>query len=124
MATQPPSLKRETKGLKLLPLFTIFGWILIGFSILISILVLAPIAASYWGGNAKAARDAAKAGSLLLSQLSILARWPKILPPLIFLGVASFMLGIAMEFAAIPGLLDRRTKLLVQAIPVMGKSKK
>jgi hypothetical protein len=43
---------------------------------------------------------------------------------LIFLGVASFMLGIAMEFAAIPGLLDRRTKLLVQAIPVMGKSKK
>ncbi len=124
MATQLPSMKRETKGLKLFPIFSLMGWILIGFSILISILVLVPTAASYWGGNAKAARDVAEVGSVLLGQLSILARWPKILPPLIFLGVASFMLGIAMEFAAIPDILDRRSDLLVQVIPVMGKTKK
>ena len=124
MATQLPPLKRETKSLKLFSLFSLLGWILIGFSILISILVLAPTAASYWGGNAKAARDVAEAGSVLLGQLSVLAAWPKILTPLIFLGVASFMLGIAMEFAAIPAILDRRSDLLVQVIQVMGKSKK
>jgi hypothetical protein len=46
------------------------------------------------------------------------------LPPLTFLGVAFFMLGIAMEFAAIPKILDRRTELLVKVVPMMGQSKK
>lgn len=124
MATKLPALDRETKGLKFFSLATILGWVLIGFSILISVLVLAPTAASYWGANAKSVRDVAEVGSSLLNQLSILARWPKILPPLTFLGVASFMLGIALEFAAIPRILDRRTDLLVKVVPLMGQSKK
>lgn len=123
MAQQLPKLERETTGLKLFPLFTILGWVLIGFSILISILVLAPTAASYWGGSAKAVRDAAEIGSSVLGQLTTVAWWPKLLLPLTLLGVASFMLGIALEFGAIPGILDRRTEILVKAVPLMGKGK-
>jgi len=122
MATPKLSkLDRETTGLKLFPLFTLLGWILIGFSILVLVIVLAPTGASYWGANAKAARDAAEVGSTLLGQLTTLAWWPKLLLPLIFLGVASFMVGIAMEFAAIPKILDRRIELLTRAVPLMGK---
>lgn len=121
MALQLPRLERETTGLKLFPLFTLLGWVLIGFSILIGVLVLAPTAASYWGGNARATRDAAVAGSALLGQLTTLGWWPKLLLPLTFSGVASFMLGIALEFAAIPGILDRRIEALKRALPLMGK---
>jgi len=124
MATKLPALDRETKSLKLFPLATILGWVLIGFSILIGVLVLAPTASSYWGANAKSVRDGAEAGSFLLNQLGILAQWPKILPPLTFLGVTFFMLGIALEFAAIPAILNRRTELLAKVIPLMGQSKK
>jgi hypothetical protein len=121
MALKLSKLERETKGLKLFPLFTLLGWVLIGFSILVGVIVLGPTAASYWGGNAKAIRDVAEIGTPLLGQLTTLAWWPKFLVPLTFLGVASFMLGIAMEFAAIPGILDRRTEILTKAVPLMGK---
>ncbi len=123
MAPKLDRLDRETTGLKLFPLFSLMGWVLIGFSILVGVIVLASTAASYWGGNAKAVRDAATVGSALLGQLTTLAWWPKLLEPLIFLGVASFMIGIAMEFAAIPGILDRRIEVLKQAVPLMGKKK-
>ncbi len=121
MATKLSQLNRETTGLKLFPLFTLLGWILIGFSILIGIAILAPTASTYWGQNAKALRDAASVGSPLLAQLTTLAWWPKLLAPLTFLGVASFMIGIAMEFAAIPRILERRSDLLARAVPLMGK---
>ena len=121
MASQLNPLERETTGLKTFSLFTAMGWILVGISILISILVLAPTAAAYWGANAKAVRDAAEIGTPLLGQLTTLGWWPKLLPPLTFLGVASFMVGIAMQFAAIPEIIERRTKVLSQAVPLMGK---
>lgn len=121
MAPKLHKLEKETTGLKLFPIFTLLGWLLVGFSILIGVLFLAPTAAAYWGGNAKSVRDAAEVGSVLLSQLATLAWWPKLLLPLTFLGVASFMVGIAMQFAAIPGILERRTDLLVRAVPKMGK---
>lgn len=120
MAQQLSKLDRETKGLKLFPFLTLLGWALIGFSVLIGVLVLSPTAAAYWGENAKAARDAAGVGSSLLGQLATLQWWPKLLVPLAFLGVASFMTGIALEFAAIPGILDRRIAVLKQAVPLMG----
>jgi hypothetical protein len=120
MTAKLSKLNRETKGLKLFPLFTLMGWVLIGFSILIGVFLLSPTAASSWGASAKAVRDAAEVGSPLLAQLTTLAWWPKLLVPLTFLGVASFMLGIALEFAAIPGILERRTDILVKAVPLMG----
>jgi hypothetical protein len=58
-------------------------------------------------------------GSSLLGDLATLSAWPKILAPLTFLGVSSFMVGIALEFAAIPGILDRRISVLKEALPLM-----
>ena len=123
MAQQLPSLNQETRGLKVFPLLTLLGWALIGFSIAIFIVVLSPVGAAYWGDHAKQVRDAAVAGDSLLTDLSALARWPSLLAPLIFSGVASFMVGIAMEFAAIPGILERRSAVLKQAIVLMGGQK-
>ena len=120
MAQPLSKLDRETKGLKLFPVFTLVGWLLIAISILIGVVVLAPTAVSYWGGNAKAVRDAAVIGDSLLGNLATLQSIPKILVPLAFLGVASFMTGIALEFAAIPNIIDRRTAVLKQALPLMG----
>jgi hypothetical protein len=108
MTAQLSKLDRETTGLKVFPLFTLIGWVLIGFSILVGILVLGPTAASCWGGNAKAVHDGADVESDLLGQLTTLAWWPRLLVPLTFLGVASFMLGIALGFAAIPRIVERR----------------
>jgi len=122
MAKPLPKLERESTGLKLFPVFSLLGWLLIGFSIIIAVVVLSPTGVAYWGDNAKAARDAAAAGSGLLGDLTVLSVWPKILPPLIFLGVASFMVGIALEFAAIPSILDRRAKVLKEALPLMGRN--
>jgi len=122
MAKPLPNLDRETTGLKVFPLFTILGWGLIGLAVLVSIIFLGPIGSSYFGENAKAARDAAAAGQPLLSDLRTLAWWPKFLAPLIFLGVASFMVGIALEFAAIPNIIQRRIEVLKEAIPLMGRN--
>ncbi|NIN66313.1 MAG: hypothetical protein GTO63_16810, partial [Anaerolineae bacterium] len=71
---KPPTPGRQ---LTIFPLLTLLGWLLIGLSFLIGVLVLAPTAASYWGGNAKVARDAAEAGSLLLGQLQTLGVTPR-----------------------------------------------
>jgi hypothetical protein len=120
MAQSLSKLDRETKGLKLFPLFTLIGWLAIMIAVLIGVLVLSPTASSYWGGNAKVARDMAVSGDSLLTQLATLQALPKILVPLAFLGVASFMTGIALEFASIPGILDRRIAVLKQAVPLMG----
>lgn len=121
MAEKVSKLDRETTGLKLFPLVTLMGWMFIGFSIVVLVALLAPTGAAYWGGTAKATRDAAEIGSSLLGQLTILAWWPKLLKPFLVFGVASFMLGIALQFAAIPGILDRRIEVLKQALPLMGK---
>ena len=86
MTAKLSKLERETTGLKVFPLFTLVGWILIGFSLLVLVTVLAPTGASYWGANAKVTRDAAEVGSVLLAQLATLAWWPKLIPPLLFYG--------------------------------------
>jgi len=121
MSNQLSKLNKETTGLKLFPFFTIMGWGLVGFSLLFGVLVLGPTAADYLGGNAKSARDAAEVGTALLGQLTILGWWPKLLAPLTIMGVASFMIGIALGFAAIPAILERRIDVLKQALPLMGR---
>jgi len=103
------------------PLFTLLGWVLILASFLIGLTVLASTAASYWGGNSKAVRDAAEAGSALIGQLQTLTVTPRWLEPLTFLGVASFMTGIALEFSTIPGLLKARGQVMSAAFPLLVK---
>ncbi len=115
---QPP-----TPGwqLKVFALFTLLGWVLILVSFLIGLFGLAPTAAAYWGGNSKAVRDAAEAGSTLLGQLQTLGVTPRWLEPLTFVGVASFMLGIALEFSTIPAILKNRGQVMSAAFPLIVK---
>ena len=75
--TQLSKLDRETKGLKVFPLFTFLGWAFIGIAVLIGVVVISSTAADYWGGNVKAVRDAAAAGSGLLGQLTTIQAVPK-----------------------------------------------
>lgn len=107
--------------LKLFPILTILGWILIMLALIIGLVVLTPTAVNYFGANSKEVRDAAEAGSQLLSQISILASIPLWLEPLIFLGVAFFICGIALEFSVIPSLVKMRGDAMAKAFPLIVK---
>jgi hypothetical protein len=107
--------------LKIFPILTILGWILIMLALIIGLVVLTPTAVSYFGSNSKGIRDAAEAGSQLLSQISILASIPLWLEPLTFLGVAFFICGIALEFSVIPSLIKMRGDAMAQAFPSIVK---
>ena len=107
--------------MKAFPLFTLLGWVLILISFLIGLVVLSTTAAGYWGGNAKAVRDAAEAGSALLGQLQTLTVTPRWLEPLTFLGVASFMTGIALQFSTIPAILKNRGQVMSACFPLIVK---
>jgi len=102
---------------KVFPFFTVLGWILLSVSFLIGLLLLAPTASGYWGGNAKTLRDAAEAGSILIGQIGVLTTTPRWLEPLTFVGVASFMVGIALAFSSIPALLKNRGQILSACFP-------
>lgn len=105
--------------MRVYPIFTLLGWALVLFSLTVGVVVLSATAAEYWGSNAKAVRDAAGVGSELLGQLRVLAMTPNWLEPLTFLGVASFMLGIALEFSSIPSLLENRGDVLKVCFPLI-----
>jgi hypothetical protein len=107
--------------LKVFPVLTILGWILIALALIIGLVVLTPTAVNYFGANSKDVRDAAEAGSQLLSQIGILASIPLWLEPLTFLGVAFFICGIALEFSVIPNLVKMRGDAMAQAFPVLVK---
>ena len=107
--------------LKLFPILTILGWILIMLALIIGLVVLSPTAVNYFGANSKEVRDAAEAGSQLLSQISILASIPLWLEPLTFLGVAFFICGIALEFSVIPSLVKMRGDAMAKAFPLIVK---
>ena len=107
--------------LKLFPILTILGWILIGLALIIGLVVLTPTAVNYFGANSKEVRDAAEAGSQLLSQIGILASIPLWLEPLTFLGVAFFICGIALEFSVIPSLVKMRGDAMAKAFPLIVK---
>jgi hypothetical protein len=107
--------------LKVFPVLTILGWILISLALIIGLIVLTPTAVNYFGANFKEVRDAAEAGSVLLSQLGILASIPLWLEPLTFLGVAFFICGIALEFSIIPSLIKKRGDVMSQAFPLIVK---
>ena len=107
--------------LKLFPILTILGWILIMLALIIGLVVLTPTAVNYFGANSKEVRDAAEAGSQLLSQISILASIPLWLEPLIFLGVAFFICGIALEFSVIPSLVKMRGDAKAKTFPLIVK---
>ena len=105
--------------LKVFPIFTFLGWVSILTALFVGLFVLTPTALSYLGGNAKAVRDAAEVGSPLLSQLKTLTATPRWLEPLAFLGIASFMVGIALEFSSIPSILKNRGEVMKVCFPLL-----
>lgn len=107
--------------MRVFPWLAAIGWILITISFVVGLFVLAPTAISYWGESAKATRDAAPAGSSLLTALQTLNSVPRWLEPLTFLGVASFMLGIALEFSSIPQLLRNRGEVMRACFPLIAR---
>jgi hypothetical protein len=115
------AVEKKPYQLKVFPFLTALGWILILLSLIIGLVILAPTAADYFGGNSKEVRDAAGSGSALLSQLSILATIPLWLEPLTFLAVAFFICGIALEFSVIPSLVKMRGDVMAKAFPVIVK---
>jgi hypothetical protein len=110
---------RSAWQLKIYPIFSVMGWILISLALVVGLVVLTTTAQSYWGGNAKIARDSAEVGSVLIGQLQVLTVTPRWLEPLLFVGVASFMLGIALEFSAIPALLKNRGDVMKICFPLI-----
>lgn len=116
-----PEVTWQAKGYRL---FTLLGWVLILISFTIGTFTLAPTAVDYFGGNAKAARDAAVTGSDLIGQLVQLTATGRWLKPLTFLGVASFMVGIALEFSMIPDILKNRGEVMKACFPILVKKGK
>lgn len=107
---------------KIFPVFTLLGWALIGLSFALGAFVLAPTAASYWGGSAKVTRDAAEIGSALLAQLVAITATPRWLEPLTFVGLGSFIFGIALAFSTIPRLLANRGRLMAATFPLIAQT--
>ena len=115
MATITPP--KDSWQMRVFPIFTLAGLMIIMLAVIIGLFVLAPTAAQYWGDNAKAARDAAESGSTLLGNLGTLTTIPRWLAPLKFVGVAFFMTGIALEFSTIPYVLSNRGEVLSVCFP-------
>jgi hypothetical protein len=105
--------------LKVFPVFTLLGWIFISAALIVGLFVLTPTTIDYLSGNAKAVRDAAEFGTPLLAQLTTLTAIPRWLEPLAFLGVASFMVGIALEFSSIPAILQNRGEVMKVCFPLL-----
>ncbi len=119
-SVQTPAAARQ---MILVPIFTLIGWILIAVVFLIGLFVMAPTAANYFGASAKAARDTAEVGSPLLEQLTTLATMGRWLEPLAFVGVACFMVGIALAFSSIPALLKNRGAVMSACFPYIAERK-
>ena len=79
-------------------------------------IVLAVIAADYYG-NSKAVRDAAEAGSGLLSQLATIQGLKAWLLPFSFLGIATFLTGFGFAFANILKNVRLRGDTMAAALP-------
>lgn len=107
--------------LRFYPLLTLVGWMLVMLAVIVGLFVLSPTAADYFGTNAKSVRDAAEAGSALQAQLTTLTATPRWLEPALFVGVAAFMVGIAMAFSTIPGLLKNRGEIMSLCFPILVK---
>ena len=107
---------------RVFPLFLLAGWLFILTAFVIGVFVLAPTASAYWGSHAKAVRDSAEIGSTLLNQLSTLASTPRWLVPLAFVGVGSFIVGIALAFSTIPALLKNRGQVMKAVFPLIVKA--
>ncbi len=84
--------------------------------------VLAVVASDYYS-NSKAVRDAAEAGSGVLSQLSNIQATKAWLLPLEILGIASFLFGFGFAFANILANIRLRGNTMAAVLPALKERK-
>ena len=85
-------------------------------------IVLAVIAGDYYA-NSKAVRDAAEAGSGILSQLGSIEAFSDWLLPFAFLGIATFISGFGFAFANILRNVRLRGGTMAAALPELKERK-
>ncbi len=98
------------------------GGMMIIVAITVIWIVLAGLAGDYYS-NSKAVRDAAEAGSPVLSQLSIIQATKAWLLPLEILGIASFLMGFGFAFANILQYIRLRGNTLAAVLPALKERK-
>ena len=84
--------------------------------------VLAVLAGDYYS-NGKAVRDAAEAGSTLLSDLQNIETAKAWLMPLPILGVSTFLLGFGFAFANILKNIQLRANTMAAVLPALRERK-
>ena len=84
--------------------------------------VLAFLAGDYYS-NSKAIRDAAEAGSGVLSQLSSIQATKAWLLPLEILGIATFLFGFGFAFASILANIRLRGATMAAVLPALRENK-
>ncbi len=96
-------------------------WV-VGMMIIVAItvvwVVLAVVASDYYS-NSKAVRDAAEAGSGMLSQLQNIQATQAWLLPLEILGIATFLFGFGFAFANILANIRLRGNTMAAALPAL-----
>ena len=98
------------------------GGMMIIVAITVIWVVMAGLAGDYYS-NSKAVRDAAEAGSPVLSQLSIIQATKAWLLPLEILGIASFLMGFGFAFANILQYIRLRGNTLAAVLPALKERK-
>ncbi len=98
------------------------GGMMIIVAITVIWIVLASVAGDYYS-NSKAVRDAAEAGSPVLSQLSNIQTTKAWLLPLEILGIASFLMGFGFAFANILQNIRLRGNTLAAVLPALKERK-
>ncbi len=98
------------------------GGMMIIVAITVIWIVLAGLAGDYYS-NSKAIRDAAEAGSPVLSQLSNIQTTKAWLLPLEILGIASFLMGFGFAFANILQNIRLRGNTLAAVLPALKERK-
>jgi len=98
------------------------GGMMIIVAITVIWIVLAVFAGDYYS-NSKAVRDAAEAGSPVLSQLSNIQATKAWLLPLEILGIASFLMGFGFAFANILQNIRLRGNTMAAVLPALKERK-
>ena len=96
-------------------------WVTAAMIIMISAVVWVALAISAgdYFANSKAVRDAAEAGSGLLSQQGSIEAFKDWVLPFAFLGLATFMLGFGLAFADILKNVRLRDDTMAAALPLI-----
>ena len=98
------------------------GGMMIIVAITVIWVVLAALAGDYYS-NSKAVRDAAEAGSGVLSQLSNIQATKAWLLPLEILGIATFLFGFGFAFANILRNIRLRGNTMAAVLPTLKERK-